>query len=474
MSEQTQKPRGACVQYGWISLLAGAGLFCVLTFGGVMDALAHPAGWRLGALLTLLMTGVLFLCAHAAKGCGGRFAAMALLSLAALAARIAVFDVVTSDYISFLAPWVDVFREGGFQMLASVIGDYNLPYQYILALIAQSSIHDLYLIKFVSIIFDYALALMMYHVTERFIDTRFSLPVFAAVLFLPTVLLNGAYWAQCDALYVFFVVASLYLMLCDRPVWSVVSMAIAFSFKLQTIFFFPMALFGLLHRKYKLRHALVFPLTYLCTLIPALALGRSLSSALMVYVKQSMGQYYDALTYNAGNFYQFFPSLSLGGNSGYRSYILMNSGPIQAIEAYLNREHMANLQMAALIFCVIVVLAVVAYLIAHRKELDFSQVWGVALFSALFIPFVMPKMHDRYFFMADMFALLYAARHPRRWWIPVCVTASSFICYTPFLMRQWTIPLQVAALLNLAAIIGVAKDVFTDMRAHALCEEAKD
>ena len=110
----------------------------------------------------------------------------------------------------------------------------------------------------------------------------------------------------------------------------------------------------------------------------------------------------------------------------------------------------------------------------NAGELDFSQVWGVALFSALFIPFVMPKMHDRYYFMADMFALLYAARHPRRWWIPVCVIAASFICYAPFLMRQWTIPLQVAALLNLAAIIGVAKDVFTDMRAHALCEEAKD
>lgn len=473
MNEQTRMPRGARVPYGWISLPVGAGLFCLLTFGGVMDALAHPAGWRLGALLALLMTGVLFLCAHAAKGRAGRFAAMALLSLAALAARIAVFDIITSDYDAFLAKWVDVFREGGFQMIASVVGDYNLPYQYILALIAQSSVYDLYLIKFVSIIFDYALALMMYHVTERFIDTRFSVPVFTAVLFSPTVLLNGAYWAQCDTLYVFFVVASLYLMLRDRPVWSVVSMAIAFSFKLQTIFFFPMALFGLLHRKYKLRHALVFPLTYLCTLIPALALGRSLSSALMVYVNQSLGQYYDRLTYNAGNLYQFFPSLYIGHNSGYRAYFLMNPGPMLEMEAYISGEDMGNLQMAALIFCIIVVLSVTAYLIAHRKELDFSQVWGVALFSAVFIPFVMPKMHDRYFFMTEMFALLYAARHPRRWWIPVCVTAASFICYAPFLMRQWPIPTQVAALLNLAAIIGVAKDMFADMRAHALCEEAK-
>lgn len=473
MSEQTRKPCGARVRYGWIPLPVGAGLFCLLAFGGPMDALTYPAGWKLGALLGLLMTGVLFLCAHAAKGRGGRFAAMALLSLAALAARIAFLDTVTSDYDSFLSQWVAVFREGGFRMLAEEIGDYNLPYQYILALIAQSSVHDLYLIKFVSIVFDYALALMMYHVTERFIDTRFSLPVFAAVLFSPTVLLNGAYWAQCDTLYVFFVVTSLYLMLRDRPVGSVVSLAIAFSFKLQTIFFFPMALFGLLHHKYKLRHALIFPLTYLCMLIPALALGRSLSSALMVYVNQSVGQYFERLTYNAGNLYQFFPMLFIGDDSGYRAFFLMDDEIMEKTEAYLNEANMMDLQSAALIFCVVIVLAVTAYLIAHRKQLKYDQVWGVALFGALFIPFVMPKMHDRYFFMAEMFALLYAARHPRRWWIPACVTAASFICYAPFLMRQRPIPTQAAALLNLAAVVGVARDLYRSMSAQALCGEAK-
>lgn len=134
---------------------------------------------------------------------------------------------------------------------------------------------------------------------------------------------------------------------------------------------------------------------------------------------------------------------------------------------------MMDLQSAALIFCVVIVLAVTAYLIAHRKQLKYDQVWGVALFGALFIPFVMPKMHDRYFFMAEMFALLYAARHPRRWWIPACVTAASFICYAPFLMRQRPIPTQVAALLNLAAVVGVARDLYRSMSAQALCGEAK-
>ena len=472
MSELTQKRHGAQKRQSLLSLLIGAGLFVVLSFGGPMDSLEHAAGWKLGALLSLMMTGVLLGCVHSAEGEAKRFAPMALLSLAAFAARMAFLDNVTSDYESFLSQWVAVFREGGFSMLAQEIGDYNLPYQYILALIARSDVHDMYLIKLVSVAFDFALALMMAAVTQRFIDRRLSLLVFAGVLFSPTVLLNGAYWAQCDALYVFFVIASLYLMLRDRPVGSVICMAVAFSFKLQTIFFFPMALFGLLHRKYRPRHALVFPLTYLCTLIPALALGRSLSSALMVYVNQSVGQYFERLTYNAGSLYQFFPTLFIGDDSAYRHFFMIAPEIMQETEAYLNEANMKDLQSAAMVFCVVAVLAPTAYIVAHRKRLKLNQVWGVALLSATFIPFVMPKMHDRYFFMAEMFALLYAARWPRRWWMPVCVTAASFICYAPFLMRQRPIPTQVATLLNLAVIIGVARDMYASMRA-AQAEEVK-
>lgn len=473
MIKRMAMPDGAQKKQVILSLLMGVGLMGVLTLSGMMDRLSQPAGWKLGALFSVMMTGVLLGCTRAAKGSMRRYGWLAGLSLAALVARLTFLETVTSDYQSFLAEWVTIFRQGGFKMLTAEIGDYNLPYQYILSIIARSDIHDMYLIKLVSIAFDFALALVMYQMTERFIDRRFSLVVYAGVLFSPTVMINGAYWAQCDTLYVFFVVASLYLMLRDRPVISVVCMAVAFSFKLQTIFFFPMALFGLLHKKYKLRHALVFPLTYLATLVPALLLGRSLSSALMVYVNQSVGQYFDRLTYNAGNIYQFFPIIRIGDDSGSRYFTTLFPELTEATETFLSEANMKELQSAALIFCIVIVLAITLYVIVNRKHLKLDQVWGVAFFSALFLPFVMPKMHDRYFMMAEMFALLYAARHPKRWWMPACVTASSFICYAPIIMRQRVIPTQMALILNLAAVIGVARDVFGSMQAHAACEEAK-
>ena len=129
-----------------IALLAGVGVFAFLCLSGAMDALSHPAGWKLGALFAGLMTAVFLGCAHAAKENKVRFATMTLLSVAALAARLVFLETETGDYAFFLSPWVQTFREGGFAMLAQEIGDYNLPYQYILAVIARSSIYDMYLI----------------------------------------------------------------------------------------------------------------------------------------------------------------------------------------------------------------------------------------------------------------------------------------------------------------------------------------
>lgn len=443
-------------------------LFC----GGQRLAHAQASG-ELALWITLVMMAALLCCAYFTATLGkkettlGRYALRAGLLIAALVARVALFDGVTSDYENFLAKWVDIFRTEGFSAVAQTIGDYNLPYQYILALIAKSPVYDMYLIKLVSVAFDFALALLMMRMVERFIDTRMGTLTLGVVLFSPTVLLNGAYWAQCDALYAFFVVASLYAMLRERPIRSVVWMALAFSFKLQTIFFFPMVLFGLWHKKYKLRHALVFPATYLATLVPALAVGRSLSSALMIYVNQSVGQYFERLTYNAANIYTIFPVFRIGDASQYKGLLKAIPELVDKTQTYISEANMMDLQTMALILAAALVLAALAFFVYARKEIGLDQVWGIALFSALFLPMVMPKMHDRYFYLAEIFSILYAARHPKRFYVPLFVIGASLISYAPFIMRQVPVPLMLGSALNLAALIIVARDIFTALRGAA-------
>jgi Gpi18-like mannosyltransferase len=389
----------------------------------------------------------------------------AAIVLAALFTRGALFNQVTGDYQNHLRVWVEAFREQGFHAVTQEIGDYNLPYQYILAGVAALPLPDLYLIKLVSVVFDFALALMAMALVERFMRPRLGLPVFAILLLLPTAWFNSAYWAQCDALYVFFIVACLYAMLADRPLLSVALLAVAFSFKIQTIFFFPMVLFALLKGKYKLRHLLIFPAVYLLLLAPALLAGRGLVSALSIYLRQT-NQYGYRLTLGAPNIYQFWP----GGMASYRpewhtilSY-LPDANP-EAWNGWFTLQSAGMLNSALVPFAGAVVLSFVLYLHSRRKYIAQEQVWRLALAFALLLPLVLPKMHDRYFFLAEMFAVLYAVRYPKRWYVAALVCFGSFQSYMPFLARERPVDMRIAAAMIIAAMVVVLMDLVKEMRA---------
>lgn len=286
----------------------------------------------------------------------------------------------------------------------------------------------------------------------------------AHVLTLPTVLINGACWGQCDAVYVFFIVMSLCDMKTRKPVRAAAMLAIAFAFKLQTIFFFPIVLLGLIHGEYKPKHALVFALAYLATTVPALIAGRSLGDALGVYVNQSVGQYYDRLTYNAPNLYTFFPMLVFANTQEYTwmRYIAGVDG--KSPNAYLRDDLMRMMQDATLYACVALVLIVVIYWLMHAKEVTPEMTLDMALFFAIFLPFVMPKIHERYFFMADMLSILYAARRGDRRFVPLLVIGASLMSYMPILTRQRPVDERILGLMMLGALIAVSRDLLSAMR----------
>ena len=389
-------------------------------------------------------------------------------------ARFVMLDFVTADYNAFLSGWVEIFREGGFKMLAEDVGDYNLLYQYVLLLIAKSPLKDLYLIKLLSVFFDYALALVMMRAAKAFACERAGVPALCAVLALPTVLTDGALWSQCDTVYVFFIILALLLLEKNHPMGSAASLAVAFAFKLQTIFFFPVVLLGLIHRRYRLRDALVFFAAYLVTLLPALLAGRTLIDALMIYASQSVGQYFDRLSYNAPNFYLFFPMIEFKGTQGFTLVRYLPGIDAAGVNPYLTEPMMQAIQSAALYACVLLTLMVVIYWLIHYREITPDMTLGFALFFAIFLPFVMPKIHDRYFFLADMLSVLYAARHRNRRFMPLLVVGASFMCYVPYLMRQNPIDERWLSLMMLGALVIVSRDLLAGMkRNRALCREVK-
>ena len=88
----------------------------------------------------------------------------------------------------------------------------------------------------------------------------------------------------------------------------------------------------------------------------------------------------------------------------------------------------------------------------------------MALFFAIFLPFVMPKIHERYFFMADMLSILYAARRGDRRFVPLLVIGASLMSYMPILTRQRPVDERILGLMMLGALIAVSRDLLSAMR----------
>ena len=311
------------------------------------------------------------------------FAALLPVALAFFI-RVFCLDHITLDYENFLSVWAAFFRDnGGFAAIAQPIGNYNVPYLYFLAAISYLPVPDLYCIKLFSMLFDVLLAWGGARLVRHFSGADSWKPwlAFAVLLLLPTPILNGAYWGQCDALYGALVVHALSCALDRRPGWSVVWLAVAFSFKLQTIFLIP--LWGVLWftGRVKFRHLCLFPATYVLTILPALLLGKPLGDILGVYLGQT-AEYADRLTLSAPSVYALIPS-----------------------GAEVDHSLAFYLGIAA---AFLLVLSVFLILFLVRDRVTDQVLMTVAVIFAVGIPFLLPSMHERYFFLADVLTVAWA------------------------------------------------------------------
>ena len=323
------------------------------------------------ALALLHLSGVLKKPWHVLLSAG-------LLALA-FVLRGVCLDYETLDYQNFLAVWVDYFRQnGGLAALKDNVGNYNVPYLTFLALFSQSAVKELYLIKLLSIFFDVVLAWGVMRIAGHFVKSaERQLLAFFLVLFWPTVILNGALWGQCDSIYVALALLGLWLGLTDRPVLSVLCFALSFGFKLQAVFILPIMAVLWFRGSYKLWHFALFPAFYVLLVLPAVALGKPFLETLTLYTSQT-GSIGTGLNYNSPSVYALFwrsPETTDAANLG-----------IAAAFTYM---------LMLLIFCFL-----------RRDRLSDRAVLTAALLFVVGIPFLLPHMHERYFFGADVLSLV--------------------------------------------------------------------
>lgn len=360
-----------------------------------------------------------------------RFAAITMVALA-FVLRYCCLTYETLDYQDWIRVWIDALRQAGpWKGLGQEIWscNYNVPYLYFLALISKSSVYDLLLVKLLSILFDVLLAWCTMRLVGLFTDSPARrLVAFIGVLWLPTVYLNGALWGQCDVIYATFAVLSVYLMLSNRPCWSIAAIAVSVSFKLQAIFILPAYFLFLIAKRVKLWQLLIFPLTYVATILPAVFAGRDFIELLTLYYNNT-STIGDGLNYNASSLYALLNFGSMDTQAAARIGIVL-----------------------AFFLCA----GVYVWLLIRRDEITDKTLLGVCVLFCIGVPFLLPHMHDRYFFMADVLTFALAVIAPTMSLAPVLVSFGSLLGYHAYLKMRYLLPMRYGAYGLIAVMIMAA------------------
>lgn len=354
----------------------------------------------------------------------------------ALIMRYALRNVVAGDYKMFFEPWVATLREagGGIKGLSAEFEyvDYTTPYLTILSFISICPfLNTLLLMKLVSIFFDFVAAFaVMAIVYDRTKNMTYGILGYGALLMVPTVLTNGAMWAQCDIIFTSFVLWSLYFMLKDKPAWSMAFYGIAFAFKLQTLFLAPLYVILWMKGKIKLKHFLFLPLMYVIGMIPSLLAGKSFWELISVYFFQANGQMdIYALSHKFPNIYQL-----IGTDSFLFEYA--DAG----------------------IWVTLGALMILMYCFARKQyEMNACLLLRMGMLLTMTVVFFLPHMHERYAILVDVMAIVYVFFDFRKLYIPVLTILCSFAGYTVYLAQNNIIPMYVYTILFLLLMLDHAR-----------------
>lgn len=277
----------------------------------------------------------------------------------------------------FLLPWFDhILRNGPIGAFAHPFADYTPPYLYLLALssLGYPALAPATLIKLLSIastgflVLGFADLLKAMGANQR---QALLLPL------LPTVLLNAALLGQCDAIWSGACLFAVAAMIRGGTIASLAWCGVAVAFKAQSAFVAPFIIGALLSRRAPAWQWAIPGLVYAAMMAPAWLAGWPAADLFTVYLRQA-GEYDFAGRLAT-------PWIWVGmalHDDAQKFYLVGYAGAIAAATG-----------LGAL---------------AYRSTRTSQAMLAAASLSAIAIPFILPRMHERYFFLADVLAVALA------------------------------------------------------------------
>lgn len=316
-----------------------------------------------------------------------------LISFAALYVRYLGRDMISADFQNCLSSWyTEITTPGpGIDSLLAYTGDYPMPYAFLIWLSGKLPVPFIYSLKTFNVIFDFILAILVGKIVAHFKpDNPHSfLWGYCITLFLPNVIINSSMWGQCDGLYTTFLFASFYCWLLKKYPAMMFMFGLAFSYKLQAVFFLPFVLIAYwLEKEFSVFQFLIIPATMLVMNIPAVIAGYPISVTFTKYIGQAGG--YPWLYYFYPNLWFFFQA---------RPYYLFSTG--------------------AVLLTVTALLIFVVLLVRKKVMLSRNNILPILLWTAYTCAFFLPSMHERYGYFVELIAVLLAILNIRSVWLPV-------------------------------------------------------
>lgn len=359
--------------------------------------------------------------------------------------RWKLMPIESADYWGFLEDWMRQIREGGgYRSLGHQISNYTSPYMYIMCFLSYITDNDLYALKLVSVCFDYAASiaifLLIFQMTE---NVKKSILGMAVLLLSPTVIIDSAYWCQCDIIYTTFILYALYNFFKNNSKWCLIFIGISFAFKQQVLFIVPfLMIMWLKKRTIRLVHFLWVPVIYVISTLPAWMMGRDFKELLLIYFDQSETYPWGTLEY---------PNI----------YALLG-------EAMPDMRHADEVSGAG-IFMTIILLGCLAYYF-YTKDINMTDelIMTLALFTVGVIVYCLPHMHDRYGFLIDILAIVYGVINIKKLPITFGFFIVSILSFMPYLIVVHIVPIQYVAIIQLGLIAYVGYDLYKQIKANSL------
>lgn len=337
---------------------------------------------------------------------------LALMGLSAVAIMFALLPVKgppDSDFVLFLDGWMETIRHVGWKSVAGGFSEYTPPYIYLLNLAAllEPAVGTTAAVKLVNLPFVISCAAGVGALVARASkDSDLGKVAAAVTIVSPSLLVNSFAYGQCDAIFTSFVLWFVYFAMCDRPKTASLMFGIALSFKLQAIFVSPLLAVLFLWKRVRLPHLLIIPATYIALMLPAFLAGRPWAELFTVYLRQ--GSLMQDLSLNAPN-----PWWLLRGAVPYKIGVFAGvlAGVVTGVLIVWRSMTLPRLATALLL---------------------------VAAASAALLPWVLPKMTARYFFLADLLTIALAFARPRLWPAAVLVQLGSLLSVFAYFVNWGT------------------------------------